>query len=71
MIGLSLNGQSFLYSYIDPCTKESKFITADMNSPIVVVYYGQVRTFSYVELQDGTFDLWMNNSRGNRYSRDH
>ena len=60
MIGLSLNGQSFLYSYIDPCTKESKFITADMNSPIVVVYYGQVRTFSYVELQDGTFDLWMN-----------
>jgi hypothetical protein len=59
MIGLSLNGQSFLYSYIDPCTKESKFITADMNSPIVVVYYGQVRTFSYVELQDGTFDLWL------------
>ena len=59
MIGLSLNGQSFLYSYIDPCTKESKFITADMNSPIVVVYKGQVRTFSYVELQDGTFDLWL------------
>jgi hypothetical protein len=59
MIGLSLNGQSFLYSYVDPCTKESKFITADMNSPIVVVYYGQVRTFSYVELQDGTFDLWL------------
>jgi hypothetical protein len=30
-----------------------------MNSPIVVVYYNQVRTFSYIELQDGTFDLWM------------
>lgn len=59
MIGLSLNGQSFMYSYIDPCTKETKFITADMNSPIVVVYYNQVRTFSYTELQDGTFDIWM------------
>jgi len=59
MIGLSLNGQSFMYSYVDPCTKETKFITADMNSPIVVVYYNQVRTFSYTELQDGTFDLWM------------
>lgn len=59
MIGLSLNGQSFLYSYIDPCTKETKFITADMSSPIVVVYYNQVRTFSYTELSDGTFDLWM------------
>lgn len=48
-----------MHSYIDPCTKELKFITADMNSPIVVVYYGQVRTFSYAELQDGTFDFWM------------
>jgi hypothetical protein len=48
-----------MYSYVDPCTKENKFITADRNSPIVVVYYNQVRTFSYIELQDGTFDLWM------------
>jgi len=62
MIGLSLNGQSFMYSYIDPCTKDLKFITADMNSPIVIVYYGQVKTFSYMELQDGTFDLWMNDT---------
>jgi hypothetical protein len=30
-----------------------------MSSPIVVVYYNQVRTFSYTELSDGTFDLWM------------
>jgi hypothetical protein len=60
MIGLSLNGQSFMYSYVDPCTKENKFITADMSSPIVIVYYGQVKTFSYIELQDGTFDIWLN-----------
>ena len=49
-----------MYSYVDPCTKESKFITADMSSPIVIVYYGQVKTFSYIELQDGTFDIWLN-----------
>ena len=49
-----------MYSYVDPCTKESKFITADMSSPIVIVYYGQVKTFSYTELQDGTFDIWLN-----------
>ena len=49
-----------MYSYIDPCTKENKFITADMSSPIVIVYYGQVKTFSYIELQDGTFDIWLN-----------
>ena len=49
-----------MYSYIDPCTKENKFITTDMNSPIVISYYGQIRTFSYAELQDGTFDFWLN-----------
>jgi hypothetical protein len=31
-----------------------------MNSPIVISYYGQVRSFSYAELQDGTFDNWLN-----------
>jgi hypothetical protein len=31
-----------------------------MSSPIVIVYYGQVKTFSYAELQDGTFDIWLN-----------
>jgi hypothetical protein len=31
-----------------------------MSSPIVIAYYGQVKTFSYTELQDGTFDNWIN-----------
>jgi hypothetical protein len=33
-----------------------------MNSPIVISYYGQVRSFNYAELQDGTFDNWLNNT---------
>jgi hypothetical protein len=57
---LSVKGQSFIYSYVDPCTQETKFINADMSSPIVIAYYGQVKTFSYSELQDGTFDSWIN-----------
>lgn len=60
LIALSVNGQSFIYSYTDPCTQELKFINADMSSPIVIAYYGQVKTFSYTELQDGTFDNWIN-----------
>ena len=60
IIALSVNGQSFMYSYTDPCTQELKFINADMSSPIVIAYYGQVKTFSYTELQDGTFDNWIN-----------
>jgi hypothetical protein len=33
-----------------------------MNSPIVISYYGQVRSFNYAELQDGTFDNWLNST---------
>ena len=59
-IGLSLKGQSsFMYNYVDPCTKEIKTIYADMSTPIVVSYYGQTKAFTYQQLQDGTFDSWM------------
>ena len=54
-----------MYSYTDPCTKELKFISADMSSPIIISDYGQVKAFSYAELQDGTFDLWLNNTYAN------
>jgi len=58
-IGLSLKGQSFMYNYVDPCTKEIKTIYADMSAPIVVSYYGQTQAFTYQQLQDGSFDSWM------------
>jgi hypothetical protein len=60
VMGLPLWGQSFTYSYIDPCTKALKTINADMSAPIVIAYYGQVKTFTYDELNNGTFDAWMN-----------
>ena len=61
LVGLSLNGQSFTYSYIDPCTQQLKTIFADMSSPIVIAYYGEVKSFTYDELQNGVFDNWINN----------
>jgi len=61
VIGLPLMGQSFTYSYIDPCTKTTKIIYADMSAPIVIAYYGQVKAFTYTQLSDGTFDFWINN----------
>ena len=60
LVGLSLKGQSFTYTYVDPCTKNMKTIYADMTSPIIVVYYGQAKTFTYTDLQTGTLELWMN-----------
>jgi hypothetical protein len=60
IIGLPLMGQSFTYSYIDPCTRATKIIYADMSAPIVIAYYGQVKAFTYTQLSDGTFDAWIN-----------
>jgi hypothetical protein len=64
MIGLGVKAQTFSYSYVDPCTKEVKNITvSDLNGnlPIVMNYYGQVKTFTPIELQNGSFDVWANN----------
>lgn len=58
-----VKAQSISYSYVDPCTKEIKNITVSgLNGtlPIVMNYYGQVRSFTPTELQNGTFDSWAN-----------
>jgi hypothetical protein len=60
LIGLSVKGQSFLYSYVDPCTRQTKFITADMSAPVVISYYGQIKAFTYLELSNGFFESWLN-----------
>jgi hypothetical protein len=64
MIGLGVKAQTFSYSYVDPCTKEVKNITVSNlngNLPIVMNYYGQVKTFTPSELQNGSFETWANN----------
>ena len=53
-------GQSFTYSYIDPCTHASKTIFADMSAPVIIAYYGQVQAFTYAQLSNGEFDTWIN-----------
>ena len=58
--GLSLYGQTFMYSYTDPCTNELKTIVYDVSTPIVVSYYGSTRAFTYTEMQNGAFDTWVN-----------
>lgn len=58
-----VKAQSISYSYVDPCTKEIKSINVsglNGNLPIVMNYYGQVKSFTPTELQNGTFDAWAN-----------
>lgn len=49
-----------MYSYIDPCTRETKIIMYDMSAPIVVAYYGQTKAFTYTDMQNGVFETWLN-----------
>ena len=49
-----------MYSYVDPCTHETKVIMYDMSAPIVVAYYGQTKAFTYTDMQNGVFETWLN-----------
>ncbi len=49
-----------MYSYIDPCTRETKIIMYDMSAPIVIAYYGQTKAFTYTDMQNGVFETWLN-----------
>lgn len=56
--------QTVTYTYIDPCTKESKKIEVSSqngSTPITMTYYGQVKNFTPQQLQNGEFDIWANN----------
>ena len=55
----SLNafGQSFNYSYIDPCTGITKTINIPSNG-ITVTYYGQINTFQANDFYSGAFENW-------------
>lgn len=59
LIFTSLNafGQSFNYSYIDPCTGITKTINIPSNG-ITVTYYGQINTFQANDFYSGAFENW-------------
>ena len=54
-------GQGFSYSYVDPCTKKLNTVTIPSGqSTVTVSYLGQSRTFTKTELEDGSFNNWLN-----------
>ena len=50
-------GQSFNYSYTDPCTGITKTMQVPSNG-ITVTYYGQVNTFQPTDFYNGGFESW-------------
>jgi hypothetical protein len=60
-------GQSYTFSYNDPCTGVLKSLVVPSNG-ITVSYYGQINTFNPIDFQNGNFQSWtqnIKNSYGN------
>jgi hypothetical protein len=59
-IGLSVFGQTYSYTYVDPCTGIPNTIQLSSASGTVTMFYGgQYRTFTFTELQQGAYDTWV------------
>jgi hypothetical protein len=61
-IGLSSFGQTYSYTYVDPCTGIPNTIQLSSATGTVTMFYGgQYRTFTFTELQQGAYDSWVAN----------
>ena len=52
-------GQSYNYTYVDPCTNVSKRVTVPFTGGVVVNYFGNVQTFTSNDFSTGGFDTWI------------
>jgi hypothetical protein len=57
-------GQTFSYSYTDPCTGVLKSIQVPTNG-ITVNYYGEIQTFQPADFYSGAFETWTQNVYAN------
>jgi hypothetical protein len=51
------HGQTFTYSYVDPCTGHTKSLQVPTNG-ITVTYYTQIHTFQPTDFYNGEFESW-------------
>jgi len=56
----NLFGQGFTYSYVDPCSKETKVLSVNSSQLVTVNYLGNINSFSQNDFLNGTFDNWIN-----------
>jgi hypothetical protein len=60
LIGFKSFGQSFQYTYIDPCTGVPNTVTISQPSGSVTLFYaGQYQNFTSTQLQAGGYEAWV------------
>jgi hypothetical protein len=55
-----LFGQGFTYSYVDPCSKQTKVLSVNSSQLVTVNYLGNINSFNQNDFLNGTFDNWIN-----------
>ena len=61
---LSVQAQSFTYSYINPCNGRTESIQLQTQASQVTMFYaGQYRIFTYTELEAGAYEQWVQSIR--------
>ena len=60
LIGFKSFGQSFQYTYVDPCTGIPNTVTISQPSGSVTLFYaGQYQNFTATQLQTGGYEAWV------------
>ena len=68
LFSLSSRGQTYSYSYIDPCTGGLKSLVVPLKGGVTFSYYGEIKTFNYDQIQSGEFETWANSTFANNKS---
>ena len=59
---LFCSGQTYSYSYIDPCTGRVRSVSVPLTGGATFSYYGERKTFSYDQILNGEFETWANST---------
>ena len=60
LLGFESFGQSFQYTYTDPCTGIPNTVTISQPLGSVTLFYaGQWQTFTAAQLQSGGYEAWV------------
>lgn len=62
LFSLFCSGQTYSYSYIDPCTGRVKIVSVPLNGGATFSYYGERKTFNYDQILNGEFETWANST---------
>ena len=61
-LGFRANGQSLVYTFIDPCTKATTLFTVPLQGSTTIFFLGKQQTFTAADVSSGAFATWINQS---------